>query len=105
MNFIVKCIFIALAVFAGVTYAVERSGPGWMDNGDVMGGSMMQCGMMGEPMMIAWLLFVLLVIGVLVLAVFALIKYLRSEGQRTSPKNAGHETTRRAPNSETDNYP
>lgn len=63
------------ALWIGVAQAAELSGPGKMDeNGMMMDGGMMMSGWM----MLVCTLFGLLIFAVLVLAILALIKYLRS---------------------------
>ena len=61
------------ALFSGAAHASQGSGPGLMSEG-MMGGCMM-CGWM----MAGYVLLGVLLIIFLVLAVFALIKYLRSD--------------------------
>lgn len=59
--------------------AEQSSSPGMMTESGTMNGQMMSdCMMMTGPMMWICILFGLLVLAVLVLAILALIKYLRS---------------------------
>ncbi|WP_162622800.1 hypothetical protein [Salinisphaera orenii] len=75
-----ETIFAVLLVWFGTTVqAAAQTGPGQMGQSGSTGGSMMQCGMMGGPMMMAGMAFMLLVVVLLVLAILALVKYLRSE--------------------------
>ncbi|MES1956246.1 hypothetical protein [Salinisphaera hydrothermalis] len=71
--------FLTLLVMASVVApAAAQTGPGRMGDSGVQNGSMMQCGMMGGPMMIVGWLFALLIFVLLVLAILSLVKYLRS---------------------------
>ena len=64
-----------LSAFAGLANAAEQTGPGRMGDNGMMDGGMM----MGGPAMFVCALFGLLILIVLILAIPALIKYLRSD--------------------------
>lgn len=66
---------LLLALFAGIAQAAPQSGAEPMHGSRMMGDGMM----MGGGMMIACLVFGALLLTALVLAIFALIKYLRSK--------------------------
>lgn len=69
-----------LSAFAGLANAAEQAGPGRMGDNGMMDGGMMNGGMMmGGPAMFVCALFGLLILIVLILAIPALIKYLRSD--------------------------
>ncbi len=77
MKLFKTALFLPLLMFLSRIAHAQTSGPGRMGDGDVMNGSMMDCGMMGGWMMIVPALFGLLILIILVLLIFALIKYLR----------------------------
>lgn len=77
MKLFVAPLLSLLGTIVGIAPAAGQSDPDPMGGG-MMSESMMQCSMMGGPMMIVWMLFVLLVLVGLVLAIVALVKYLRS---------------------------
>ncbi|WP_415764689.1 hypothetical protein [Pseudomonas sp. ZB1P45] len=65
MNWLISCLVPSLFVLMmGLAQATEGAGPGMI--------------MMGNGMMAACVVFGLLILAVLVLAILALIKYLRS---------------------------
>ena len=78
MKLFVVPLLSLLGTIVGIAPAAGQSDPDPMGGGGMMNESMMQCSMMGGPMMIVWMLFVLLVLVGLVLAIVALVKYLRS---------------------------